>query len=125
MTEEAQLKFELAAEDRLSGVATSQLLLDGQPVAEGQTLSAAALDAGPHVVKYIVSDVAGNIAEKSYTFQITGGAVLATDKPGQAVLSSNSGHSSGRASGEYEYRAELVNAAGETVSDIIKVTVSK
>lgn len=32
---------------------------------------------------------------------------------------------SGRSTGVYEYRAELVNAAGETVSDIIKVTVSQ
>lgn len=107
VTEEAQLKFELAAEDKLSGVAARQLLLDGQPVAEGQILSAAALGAGSHIVKYIVSDAAGNTAEKSYTFQITGGAVLATDKPGQAVLSSNSGHSSGLSDGNFTVTMNL------------------
>ncbi|WP_042201534.1 chitinase N-terminal domain-containing protein [Paenibacillus camerounensis] len=115
VTEEARLKFELAAEDKLSGVASKELLVDGQPVAEGQTISAAELGAGSHTVKYIVTDAAGNTAEKSYTFQITSGAVLATDKPGQAVLSSNSGHGNGLSDGNFTVTMNLWwgnNAAG-------------
>lgn len=107
VAEEAQLKFGLAAEDKLSGIASKQLLLDGRPVAEGQTISAAELGAGTHTVQYIVTDAAGNIAEKSYTFQITGGAVLAKDKPGQAVLSSNSGHSNGLSGGSFTVTMNL------------------
>lgn len=105
--EEAQLKFVLAAEDNLSGVTSKQLLLDGQPIADGQTLNAAELGAGSHTVNYVVTDAAGNTAEKSYTFQITGGAALATDKPGQPVLSSNSGYGYGLSDGNFTVTMNL------------------
>ncbi|WP_151736938.1 chitinase N-terminal domain-containing protein [Paenibacillus tengchongensis] len=105
--EGAQLKFELAAADALSGVASKQLFLNGQPIAEGQVLNAAEMGAGSHIVSYIVSDAAGNITEKSYTFQITGGTALATDKPGQPVLSSNSGHSNGLSDGNFTVTMNL------------------
>lgn len=105
--EEAQLHFELAAADTLSGVASKQLLLDGQPVADGQTLNAADLGAGSHTVGYVVTDAAGNTAEKNYSFRITGGTVLATDKPGQPVLSSNSGYAYGLSDGNYTVTMNL------------------
>ncbi|WP_445739161.1 chitinase N-terminal domain-containing protein [Paenibacillus sp. FSL F4-0236] len=105
--EEAQLKFVLAAEDNLSGVTSKQLLLDGQPIADGQILNAAELGAGSHTVNYVVTDAAGNTAEKSYTFQITGGAALATDKPGQPVLSSNSGYGYGLSDGNFTVTMNL------------------
>ncbi|UQZ36924.1 endonuclease [Paenibacillus sp. PK3_47] len=105
--EGAQLHFELAASDALSGIASKQLLLDGQPLAEGQSLSAADIGSGPHTVGYIVTDAAGNSAEKSYTFQITDGDVLATGKPGQPVLSSNSGHATGLSDGSYTVTMNL------------------
>lgn len=105
--EEAQLRFELTAVDSLSGVASKQLLLDGQPVAEGTTLNASELGTGSHTVGYLVTDAAGNRAENSYSFQITGSAALAADKPGQPVLSSNSGHANGLSDGNYTITLNL------------------
>ncbi|MFF2911480.1 chitinase N-terminal domain-containing protein [Paenibacillus sp. NPDC057934] len=105
--EGAQLQFELTATDSLSGVASKQLLLDGRPIAEGQTVNAADLGAGVHKVGYVVIDVAGNAAEKSYSFQVTSGASLATGKPRQPVLSSNSGYASGLSDGNYTVTMNL------------------
>ncbi|MNI22253.1 Endonuclease YhcR precursor [compost metagenome] len=107
VTEEAQLTFELTAADELSGVASKQLLLDGQPITEGKALNAAGLGAGSHTVKYFVIDVAGNTAEKSYVFEVTSGQVLATGVPGQPVLSSNSGYANGLNDGTYTVTMNL------------------
>ncbi|MFE4712687.1 chitinase N-terminal domain-containing protein [Paenibacillus sp. NPDC056722] len=105
--EGAQLQFELTASDSLSGVASKQLLLDGRTMAEGQPVNAADLGAGAHTVGYVVTDAAGNKAEKSYSFQVTSGTSLATGKPGQAVLSSNSGYASGLSDGNYTVTMNL------------------
>ncbi|WP_379155573.1 endonuclease [Paenibacillus sp. sgz5001063] len=105
--ESAQLHFELTATDALSGVASKQLLLNGQPIAERQSLSAAELGAGSHTIGYIVTDAAGNTTEKSYSFRIMSGTVLATDKPGQPVLSSNSGYAHGLSDGNYTVSMNL------------------
>lgn len=105
--EGAQLSFELTADDILSGVASKELVLDGKPIAEGQILSASDLGAGSHTVKYTVNDAAGNTVEKSYTFKVTGGQVLATGVPGQAVLSSNSGYAYGLSDGNYTVTMNL------------------
>lgn len=99
--ETSQLNFDLTADDILSGIASQQLLLDGKPITEDQPLSAADVGAGSHTVKYTVKDAAGNMAEKSYTFQVAGGEVLATGEPGQAVLSSNSRYAYGLSDGNY------------------------
>lgn len=105
--EGAQLYFELTADDILSGVTSKQLLLDGKTIAEGQTLSAADLGAGSHTVKYTVQDAASNTTEKSYTFQVIGGQVIATGKPGQADLSSNSSYANGLSDGNYTVTMNL------------------
>lgn len=105
--ENAQLHFKLTAADTLSGVASKQLLLDGQPITEGQALNAADLGAGSHTIGYVVTDVAGNKAEKSFTFQVKSGATLASGKPGQPVLSSNSGHAYGFSDGNYTVTMNL------------------
>ncbi|MFC3746970.1 endonuclease [Paenibacillus sp. GCM10012306] len=105
--EGAQLQFELTASDTLSGVASKQLLLDGLPITEGQILNASDLGAGAHKVEYVVTDNAGNKAEKSYSFQVTSGASLATGKPGQPVLSSNSGYANGLSDGNYTVTMNL------------------
>ncbi|MEK4260461.1 chitinase N-terminal domain-containing protein [Paenibacillus odorifer] len=105
--EGAQLYFELTADDVLSGVTSKQLLLDGKTIAEGQTMSAADLGAGSHTVKYTVQDAASNTTEKSYTFQVIGGQVIATGKPGQADLSSNSSYANGLSDGNYTVTMNL------------------
>jgi DNA/RNA endonuclease YhcR with UshA esterase domain len=105
--EGAKLQFELTATDSLSGVASKELLLDGRPIAEGQTVNAADLGAGAHKVGYVVTDVAGNSVEKSYSFQVTSEISLATGKPGQPVLSSNSGYASGLSDGNYSVTMNL------------------
>ncbi|SET24490.1 chitinase N-terminal domain-containing protein [Paenibacillus sp. NFR01] len=105
--EGALLQFELTATDALSGIASKQLQLDSKAIADGQAINAADLGAGPHTVKYVVTDAAGNAAEKSYSFQVTSGTVLATDKPGQPVLSSNSGYSTGLSDGNYTVTMNL------------------
>ncbi|WP_138494823.1 chitinase N-terminal domain-containing protein [Paenibacillus pinistramenti] len=97
---EDQLTFELESSDTLSVVASEQLLLDGQAIASGQSINASDLSTGTHTVKYTVTDNAGNTAEQSYTFQVTG-ATLATGVPGTPVLSSNSGHKNGLSDGNF------------------------
>lgn len=104
--QQATLQFDLTASDALSGVAAQQLLLDGQPVASGQSLRAADLGIGAHTVGYTVTDAAGNTAARGYPFQVTG-KVLATGAPGQPVLSSNSGYQYGLSDGKYTVTMNL------------------
>nr|WP_237167730.1 chitinase N-terminal domain-containing protein [Paenibacillus yonginensis] len=106
VSEQDQLVFELKSSDVLSGVASEQLLLDGQPIASGQSISAAGLGIGAHTVKYTVTDAAGNKTEQSYTFQV-GGAILATGAPAKPVLSSNSGYKNGLSDGNYTVTMNL------------------
>ncbi|MFC5450939.1 OmpL47-type beta-barrel domain-containing protein [Paenibacillus aestuarii] len=72
----ANLAFELASTDAVSGVAEQQLLLDGQVITSGQTLHAADLGVGNHTVQYRVTDVAGNQSENSYSFKINASKVF-------------------------------------------------
>ncbi|MEO3944162.1 chitinase N-terminal domain-containing protein [Gorillibacterium sp. CAU 1737] len=104
--QQASLRFDLTASDALSGLASQRLLLDGQPLTSGQSLRAADLGIGAHTVGYSVTDAAGNTAERSYSFQVTG-KVLATSQPGQPVLSSNSGHQNGLSDGQYTVTMNL------------------
>jgi hypothetical protein len=71
VTYDAALKFELTANDALSGIAQQKLLLDGAEIASGQTLLAKQIGLGTHAVQYHVEDAAGNIAEQSFAFEIT------------------------------------------------------
>ncbi|WP_438431421.1 chitinase N-terminal domain-containing protein [Gorillibacterium sp. sgz500922] len=104
--QQAALRFDLTAADALSGLASQQLLLDGQPIASGQSFRAADLGIGAHTVSYTVTDVAGNTAAQSHSFQVTG-KVLATGAPAQPVLSSNSGHQTGLSDGRYTVTMNL------------------
>lgn len=71
VTYDATFTFELAATDTLSGIASQKLVLDGAEIASGQTLQAKQLGLGTHTVKYRVEDTAGNVAEQSFSFEIT------------------------------------------------------
>ncbi|GGA46557.1 chitinase N-terminal domain-containing protein [Paenibacillus physcomitrellae] len=106
VSEQDQLAFELTSSDAMSGVTSEQLLLDGQPIVSSQNISAAGLGIGSHTVKYIVTDAAGNTAEQSYTFQVSG-KTLATGAPAKPVLSSNSGYKNGLSDGSYTVTMNL------------------
>ncbi|MGK9251395.1 endonuclease [Paenibacillus humicus] len=96
------LKFELQASDALSGIVSSELLLDGQALASGTPLLAADLGLGAHSVRYIVKDAAGNTAEQTTAFNVTEGAASAKGVPGTPVLSDNNGHVNGLRDGSYK-----------------------
>ncbi|WP_374725891.1 OmpL47-type beta-barrel domain-containing protein [Paenibacillus sp. P22] len=96
------LKFELQASDALSGIVSSELLLDGQALASGTELLAADLGLGAHSVRYIVKDAAGNTAEQTTAFNVTEGAASAKGAPGTPVLSDNNGHANGLRGGSYK-----------------------
>ncbi|WP_234405648.1 endonuclease [Paenibacillus sp. IHBB 10380] len=99
------VKFELVSTDTLSGVATQKLSLDGQEIESGQTLNAKDLGLGNHSVQYSVIDVAGNLTEKSVTFQVS--RSLANGAPGKPVLSDNNGHNTGLTNGTYTVTMNL------------------
>lgn len=96
----ADLVFELSSSDGLSGIAAAELLLDDQAIASGQTVHAADLGEGAHVVRYQVTDKAGNAAQQSFPFRVTG-KTLATGAPGKPVLSSDAGYQTGQNDGNY------------------------
>lgn len=100
-----ELRFELAAADGQSGIASAVLLLDGQPIASGSAIRAAELGIGEHTIGYSVSDKAGHRTEGSATFRVA--AVKAKGVPGLPVLSHNNGHDTGLLDGDYAVTMNL------------------
>ncbi|ANY66430.1 endonuclease [Paenibacillus sp. BIHB 4019] len=94
------LIFALSSSDALSGIASEQLLLDGQPVNSPYSVKGSELGLGAHTVAYSVTDFAGNQASLQASFRITG-QPLAVGAPGKPVLSSNNGYDTGLQDGDY------------------------
>ncbi|MGY5343680.1 chitinase N-terminal domain-containing protein [Paenibacillus glucanolyticus] len=103
--EQDNLKFELHSTDEISGVITQKVLLDGQLIEEGQTISAKELGAGEHVIEYRVEDAAGNVASDRAVFQVKQPNAAAA--PGIPVLSDNNGYSTGLRDGNYKVTMNL------------------
>ncbi|WP_164779563.1 glycosyl hydrolase [Paenibacillus kobensis] len=93
------LSFQLESTDAGSGLASEQLLLDGQPIAENEQVNTSQLSAGVHTIVYTVTDQAGNAASGSAAFEVA--PILATGKPGKPVLSHNNGFDTGLRDGSY------------------------
>jgi len=93
------LWFKLESADASSGVASEQLLLDGQPIVQGAPIDSSQLGAGEHTVAYTVTDQAGNATSGSAVFRVA--PILATGKPGKPVLSHNNGFDNGLRDGSY------------------------
>lgn len=106
VVETATLVYDLASSDSLSGVASEQLLLDGNAIADGYSVTASQLGWGSHTVSYSVTDKAGNAASASYTFKVTS-KPLATGVPGTPVLSHNNGWDNGLQDGSYAVAMNL------------------
>ncbi|WP_308638852.1 glycosyl hydrolase [Paenibacillus silvisoli] len=105
MTQGDPLDFTLTSADALSGVASSELLLDGQPIESGKAIDSGALSVGSHEVRFAVTDAAGNVASDSIPFQIR--ALKAEGVPGKPVLSDNNGHDTGLKDGSYTVTMNL------------------
>ncbi|QJC54175.1 hypothetical protein HGI30_03625 [Paenibacillus albicereus] len=101
------LRFELAASDAVSGIASSELLLDGQPIESGSSRLGADLGLGSHTIRYVVTDRAGNVAEQTTAFQVRAQAGGASGAPGVPVLSDDSGHKNGLRDGSYAVTMNL------------------
>lgn len=99
------LTFELHNTDELSGVTSQKLLLNGQPVEEGQVISAKELAAGDHVIEYLVEDAAGNVASNRIVFKVK--QPNADAAPGIPVLSDNNGNDTGLRDGDYKVTMNL------------------
>lgn len=106
VAETATLVYDLASSDSLSGIASEQLLLDGNAIADGYSVEASKLGVGTHAVSYSVTDRAGNAASASYTFKVTS-KPLATGVPGTPVLSHNNGWDNGLQDGSYAVTMNL------------------
>ncbi|PLT44276.1 chitinase N-terminal domain-containing protein [Paenibacillus sp. FSL W8-1187] len=102
-----ELRFELAASDAISGIAASELLLDGLPIESGSSRLAADLGLGSHTIRYVVTDLAGNVAEQTTAFQVRAQAGGASGAPGVPVLSDDSGHKNGLRDGQYAVTMNL------------------
>ncbi|MEK8127836.1 HYR domain-containing protein [Paenibacillus filicis] len=83
------VQFDLVSKDDLSGVAEQKLLLDGQEIVSGTSRPAKDIGLGAHTVQYRVTDAAGNVSEKSFSFQVTQPSSVGV--PGQPVLSDDNG----------------------------------
>lgn len=105
VTNNEQVTFVLSSHDTGSGIASEQLLLDGQAVANGQPLNTSQLSLGAHTIQYIVTDQAGNAATNSYVIQVKNEPVVVDPNtegaPGKPMLSDNNGHDSGLRDGNY------------------------
>ncbi|MGM1049259.1 MAG: endonuclease [Bacillota bacterium] len=98
--EQDTLKFELSSMDAGSGIASQQLWIDGIEIENGQPISAKDLGIGNHTVKFEVKDLAGNITQNTYTFQIS--KTFATGVPGMPILSDDNGWDTGIKDGSYK-----------------------
>lgn len=85
------LAIKLSASDKLSGVASRQLTLDGKPVADDYTVLGSELGAGNHTLAYTVSDAAGNVASGETIFRVISSNVQ-VPVPGKPSLSHNNGY---------------------------------
>lgn len=68
--DDSRLYFSLISEDSLSGVESKSILVDGVPYQEGTELEYDG-ELGTHSIDLTVKDVAGNIIEKTFTFEVT------------------------------------------------------
>jgi len=93
------VSFELDASDRLSGIASAELLLNGESIVSGTPLSTSDLGVGEHVVSYVVYDIAGHRTDGQTTFSVL--SDRSTGAPGQPVLSHNNGHATGLLGSSY------------------------
>jgi len=93
------VSFELTASDSQSGIASAELMLDGESLVTGTELLAADLGVGEHVVSYVVTDIAGHLTEGSAAFTVV--EELSTAAPGKPVLSHNNGHANGLLAGSF------------------------
>lgn len=103
--EQDTLKFELRSTDELSGVITEQLLLNGQPIESGHSISAKELGAGEQVIEYRVEDAAGNVTSDRAVFQVKQPNAAAA--PGIPTLSDDNGYDTGLRDGDYKVTMNL------------------
>lgn len=100
-----QITYVLSSSDAGAGVASEQLLLDGQAIASSQAVDASQLSLGIHTIEYMVTDYAGNIATNRYEFQVKEEPVVVDPStkgaPGKPSLSDNNGHDTGLQDGSY------------------------
>lgn len=98
-----ELSFVLTSSDAGSGVASEQLLLNGQVIASGQLIKTADLGVGTHQLYAQVTDFAGNLTTSSYSFQVKEKSTppLANGAPGKPALSNNNGSDNGLQDGKY------------------------
>lgn len=99
VTQGETLHFALTSTDAASGVASEQLLLDGQELSSTQAIDSRSLSIGAHTVQYTVTDAADNVAANSITFNVM--KPLAKGAPGKPVLSDNNGQDNGLKDGKY------------------------
>jgi hypothetical protein len=93
------LQFTLVSSDATSGVASQELLLDGQIINSGQTIDSRSLTLGVHTVQFTVTDAADNIVTDSASFNVI--KPLAKGAPGKPVISDNNGSDNGLKDGKY------------------------
>lgn len=60
----------VSGDDAMSGLASLELALDGEPVESPLVAALVGLGAGPHELAVVASDVAGNTAEISVSFEV-------------------------------------------------------
>ena len=60
----------VSGDDAMSGLASLELALDGEPVELPIAVALVGLAAGPHELAAVVTDVAGNTAETSVSFEV-------------------------------------------------------